>query len=133
MLSRLLPFMAVSFSWGWSGLSNLLTSETTPSLQSLFVCPNKASIIPLCSSSPQISAELTDSIPQPPSKQGPIKPRLYMVGTPIGNLEDSTLQALRVLKSAHVIPSEDTRHSGRLLHHYSIKTSLLSYHKFNEA
>ncbi|CAN6682737.1 unnamed protein product [Malus baccata var. baccata] len=137
MLSRRLPFTAVSFSWGRSGLSNLLPSQTVqtaqPSLHSLSVCPNKASKIPFCSSSPQISAELTDSIPQPPSKQGPIEPGLYLVGTPIGNLEDITLRALRVLKSAHVILSEDTRHSGKLLHHYSIKTPLLSYHKFNEA
>ncbi|XP_073126727.1 uncharacterized protein [Henckelia pumila] len=68
-----------------------------------------------------------------PSKQGPLKPGLYLVGTPIGNLEDITLRALRVLKSAHVILSEDTRHSGKLLHHYNIRTPLLSYHKFNES
>ncbi|KAM1118213.1 hypothetical protein FF1_042471 [Malus domestica] len=137
MLLRRLPFMAVSFSWWRPGLSNFLPTQTAPtpqpSLHSLSVCPNKVSIIPFCSSSPQISAELTDSIPQPPSKQGPLEPGLYLVGTPIGNLEDITLRALRVLKSAHVILSEDTRHSGKLLHHYSIKTPLLSYHKFNEA
>ncbi|CAK7346310.1 unnamed protein product [Dovyalis caffra] len=65
--------------------------------------------------------------------KGPLKPGLYLVGTPIGNLEDITLRALRVLKSANVILSEDTRHSGKLLQHYNIKTPQLSYHKFNES
>ncbi|CAM8939659.1 unnamed protein product [Rhodiola kirilowii] len=65
-------------------------------------------------------------------KGGPVKSGLYLVGTPIGNLEDITLRALRVLKAADVILSEDTRHSGKLLQHYNIKTPLLSYHKFNE-
>ncbi|TQD96135.1 hypothetical protein C1H46_018278 [Malus baccata] len=73
MLSRRLPFTAVSFPWRLPGLSNFLPTQTAPttqqSLQSLSVCRNKVSITPFCSSSPQISAELTDSIPQPPSKQ----------------------------------------------------------------
>ncbi|XP_020423858.1 uncharacterized protein LOC18793762 isoform X2 [Prunus persica] len=137
MLSRRLPSTAVSFSWRRSRLPNLVPTQTVQmvqtSLESLSVCPNKVCMIAFCySTSPQISADLTDSIPQPPSKQGPLQPGLYLVGTPIGNLEDITLRALRVLKSAHVILSEDTRHSGKLLHHYNIKTPLLSYHKFNE-
>ncbi|KAE9609421.1 putative 16S rRNA (cytidine(1402)-2'-O)-methyltransferase [Lupinus albus] len=75
------------------------------------------------------------TLPQQSSKPGNnvLKPGLYLVGTPIGNLEDITFRALKVLKSANVILSEDTRHSGKLLHHYNIKTPLMSYHKFNES
>ncbi|KAA8528686.1 hypothetical protein F0562_036041 [Nyssa sinensis] len=81
----------------------------------------------------QSSTQSINLNPQEPSKQSPLKPGLYLVGTPIGNLEDITLRALRVLRSADVILSEDTRHSGKLLQHYNIKTPLLSYHKFNES
>lgn len=57
---------------------------------------------------------------------------LYVVATPIGNLEDITLRALRVLKEVDVIAAEDTRHTRHLLDHYGITTPLTSYHEHNE-
>jgi 16S rRNA (cytidine1402-2'-O)-methyltransferase len=58
---------------------------------------------------------------------------LYLVATPIGNLEDVTARALRVLRECDVVAAEDTRHSGRLLKHFDIAKPLLSYFQFNEA
>lgn len=58
---------------------------------------------------------------------------LYVIGTPIGNLDDITLRALQALKSADVIAAEDTRHSGNLLRHFEIRKPLVSYHQHNEA
>jgi 16S rRNA (cytidine1402-2'-O)-methyltransferase len=60
------------------------------------------------------------------------KGRLFVVATPIGNLEDISARALRVLREADLIASEDTRHSRRLLDHYGIGTPLTSYHEHNE-
>jgi 16S rRNA (cytidine1402-2'-O)-methyltransferase len=57
---------------------------------------------------------------------------LYLVGTPIGNLEDITLRALRILREADQIAAEDTRHTQKLLQHYQIRRPLVSYHEHNE-
>jgi 16S rRNA (cytidine1402-2'-O)-methyltransferase len=62
-----------------------------------------------------------------------LAPGLYLVATPIGNLEDITLRALRVLRQADKIACEDTRQTQKLLNHFDIRTPTVSYHLFNEA
>lgn len=58
--------------------------------------------------------------------------RLYLVATPIGNLEDITYRALKTLREADIIGAEDTRHSIKLLNHFDIKTPMTSYHEYNK-
>ena len=66
------------------------------------------------------------------NKQQSINPGLYLVSTPIGNMQDITLRALNILKKSDTILCEDTRRSGKLFSYFQIKNKLLPYHKFNE-
>ena len=65
-------------------------------------------------------------------KNNNIKAGLYVVATPIGNLEDITFRALNVLRNSDYILCEDTRHSLKILNHYKIKAKLIAFHQHNE-
>jgi 16S rRNA (cytidine1402-2'-O)-methyltransferase len=69
----------------------------------------------------------------PDASESKLPPALYLVATPVGNLEDITLRALRVLRSADVIACEDTRHTQKLLNHFDIHAKTTSYHEHNES
>jgi 16S rRNA (cytidine1402-2'-O)-methyltransferase len=84
----------------------------------------------------EFTAEPFHAMIEPDSSSGPAPLQagtLYLVATPIGNLEDMTLRALRVLKECDVVAAEDTRYTGRLLKHFGISKPMLSYFQFNEA
>ena len=66
------------------------------------------------------------------NKQQIVKSGLYLVSTPIGNMQDITFRALNILKKSNIILCEDTRRSGKLLSYFNIKNKTVSYHKFNE-
>lgn len=77
------------------------------------------------------------AVDQPKTAAAPLPPlvpgTLYLVATPIGNLEDITLRALRVLRGCDVVAAEDTRHTGRLLQHFGVSKPMVSCFRFNEA
>jgi len=66
------------------------------------------------------------------SEQSSVSGELYLVSTPIGNLDDMTFRAVNILKSCDIILAEDTRHTRILLHHFGINVKMSSYHAFNE-
>src|SRR5271155_2743489 len=91
--------------------------------------PNSQPALSLSPMPPQPSSPNPNPNPEPERE---LSPGLYLVATPIGNLEDITLRALRVLRQADRIACEDTRQTQKLLNHFEIRTPTVSYHLHNE-
>src|SRR5271155_5322266 len=91
--------------------------------------PNSQPALSLSPMPPQPSSPNPNPNPEPERE---LSPGLYLVATPIGNLEDITLRALRVLRQADRIACEDTRQTQKLLNHFEIRTPTVSYHMHNE-
>ena len=104
---------------------------TSPHCRAVPALPHSARQI-RCYSSSNKPALLAAEDMSPGSENIPLEPALYLVGTPIGNLEDLSVRALKILQSATVILAEDTRHSRKLLNHYNIKSHMYSFHQHNE-
>lgn len=111
----------------WTGLTCHLSPG--PGQRSSLI-RHKQSHLNLCTSC-DASRGILQATNESASEQPPL-PGLYLVGTPIGNLEDITLRALRILRTATVVLAEDTRHSRKLLNHFDIKAQLYSFHQHNE-
>ena len=94
--------------------------------------PVRASAVPACSTalSDQWQAARSKTAAGAPDK--PLDPGLYLVATPIGNLEDISLRALRTLQHADLVLAEDTRHSRKLLDYFGIGAAMQSLHEHNE-